>query len=102
MHKQFPVLPSGALNWAAPDVFLGLREGLVDQMDGDCAFAYRRGYAFHVARADVADGKYSRKACFQHERAPSERPCGSSAAICACTCVVQFAAGEDETFGIES
>jgi hypothetical protein len=49
-------------------------QDLVHEGDGDRALAYRRGYAFHVAGAYVADGKDAGAAGFEEVRPPREWP----------------------------
>jgi hypothetical protein len=43
-----------------------LRQGAVDQVDGDGSFAHSRGNAFHIAGANIAHGKHTRKTGLQH------------------------------------
>jgi hypothetical protein len=50
-----------------------LTEVLVDELDGDGAFADGRGDALDRAVADIAGGEYAGKAGLQQERYPARR-----------------------------
>ena len=74
---------------------LQFRQRAVNERDGNGSFPDCGSYAFHVARANIAHGEDSGKACFEHVgrtcSGPRELP----------RCVVQVAAGENEPFVVE-
>src|SRR5258708_12663133 len=74
---------------------LQFRQRAVNERDGNGSFPDCGSYAFHVARANIAYGEDSGKACFEHVgrtcSGPRERP----------RCAVQVAAGENEPFVVE-
>ena len=70
-------------------------QSAVDEVDGDGSFADGGGDAFHVARANIADGENAGKAGFQHLRRSGARGQRGSDSV------IDIPAREDEALVIE-
>src|SRR3954470_11039744 len=49
-------------------------QALMHELDGHCAFADRRRYAFHRTGADIAGGEHTSAAGFEKKRRPRGGP----------------------------